>query len=179
MKTLKRSLIIFSIMSVLLCGIYPVVVMGISQMFFAFASNGELLEFKGSKIGSELIAQEFTQEKFFWGRPSSANYQANASSGSNYSLTNEAYQKEVSKRKSSGLDYDLLTASGSGLDPHISPKSALFQVNRVALARGLKKEIVLKLIAANTLPRQLGFLGEERVNVLKLNLDLENEAYEK
>ena len=178
MKTLKHSLIIFSVLTVLLCGVYPAIVMGISQALFVFQANGELLEHKGHLVGSELIAQEFTENKYFWGRPSAAGYNASASTGSNYALTNTDHQKAVQERKSKGLDFDLLTASGSGLDPHISPKAAYLQIDRVALARGLSKDEVQKLIVVHTMPRQLGFLGEERVNVLKLNLDLENMSHE-
>lgn len=178
MKTLKHSLVIFSVMTILLCGIYPMIIMGISQTFFSDKSNGGLLVYKEGFVGAQLIAQEFTEDKYFWGRPSAAGFNASASSGSNYALTNTEYQKVVSERKAKGLDFDLLTASGSGLDPHIGPRAALLQVERVAVARGLKKDDILKIVAANTEPRQLGFLGEERVNVLKLNLDLENTIHE-
>jgi K+-transporting ATPase ATPase C chain len=169
---------VFTFLTILLCGVYPAIVMGISQTFFKFQSQGEILSHKGLPVGSELIAQEFTDNKYFWARPSAAGYNASASSGSNYALINSDFQKAMSERKSKGMDFDLLTTSGSGLDPHISPKAALLQVNRVAAARSLNADQLIKLISLNTEQRQLGFLGEERVNVLKLNLELENLVHE-
>ncbi|MBC7428322.1 MAG: potassium-transporting ATPase subunit KdpC [Bacteriovorax sp.] len=178
MKTIRQSLMIFIVLTVAVCGVYPMAVMGISKLLFPYQMQGEMISFKGHLVGSELIAQEFTSDKYFWSRPSAASYNASASSGSNYSLTNNDFQKFVLDRKSKGLDFDLLTASGSGLDPHISPKAAFLQVNRVAMARGLTPEAVTALVAANIEQRQLGFLGEERVNVLKLNLALESAVHE-
>lgn len=178
MKMIKQSLMIFTVLTVLVCGVYPVIVMGISKAFFAYQANGEMLSYKGKLVGSELIAQEFSSDKYFWARPSAANYNASASGGSNYSLINNDFQKAVLERKAKGLDFDLLTASGSGLDPHISPKAAYLQVDRVAKKRGLTSDKILKLVTANIEQRQLGFLGEERVNVLKLNIELETAAHE-
>lgn len=178
MKIIKQSLLMFSILTILVCGIYPMVVMGVSQTFFSDKASGSFTMHNGKLVGSELIAQEFTSSKYFWSRPSAAGFNASASSGSNYALTNSDYQKALKERIDKGLDFDLLTASGSGLDPHISPEAAMIQVERVAQARGLSREEVTKLVQENTQSRQLGFLGEDRVNVLKLNIGLETIVHE-
>ncbi len=178
MKTLKQSILFFSFMTLILGVAYPALVMGISKVFFTHQSQGGMLTLKEQTIGSELIAQEFISEKFFWGRPSAASYNANASSGSNYALTNSDYQKAVTERKMKGLDFDLLTTSGSGLDPHITPKAAHLQVARVAAARNMHPDKLTMMVNQAIEERQLGFLGEERVNVLKLNLNLERLAHE-
>ncbi|MBC7713385.1 MAG: potassium-transporting ATPase subunit KdpC [Rhizobacter sp.] len=178
MKLIRQSLMIFVVLTVMVCGVYPMAVMGISKILFPYQAQGEMISYKGNLVGSELIAQEFTSDKYFWGRPSAAGYNASASSGSNYSLTNTDFQKAVKERKDKGLDFDLLTTSGSGLDPHMSPQAAFLQVKRVAMARGLSEEVVTSLVTKNIEQRQLGFLGEERVNVLKLNLALENAVHE-
>lgn len=178
MKTIKQSLLIFTVLTILVCGVYPAIVMGISQVFFPYQANGEMLKHNGNPIGSELIAQEFVSDKYFWARPSAAGYNASASTGSNYGLINSDFQKAVAERKAKGLDFDLLTTSGSGLDPHISPKAAFIQVERIAKARELTNEAVLKLVNSNIEQRQFGFLGDERVNVLKLNLELERPIHE-
>lgn len=178
MKTIKQGLLLFFILTVLVGGVYPVIVFGISQTFFTDKARGGIVIYKDQKVGANLIAQEFTNEKYFWGRPSAASYNGAASSGSNYALTNKDHQAAVKERKDKGLDYDLLTTSGSGLDPHISPNAAFLQVERVAKARGLAPEVVAELVKKNIEGRQLGFLGEARVNVLRLNLDLEKSIHE-
>lgn len=173
MKLIKQSVICFAILTVILGVVYPALVMGISQTFFKDKANGGFLAMGTQRVGSELMAQEFTQEKFFWARPSAAGYNGLASSGSNLALINADHQKAVADRKAQGLNFDLLTTSGSGLDPHISPKAAFLQVSRVAKARGLD-EVALNQIVSNAIEeRQFGLLGEERVNVLLLNLQLE------
>lgn len=178
MKVIKQALIMFSLLTILVCGIYPMAVMGLSRVIFSDQASGTMITHKGSPVGSELIAQEFTSQKYFWSRPSAAGFNASASGATNYALTNSDYQKLVKERSASGLDFDLLTASASGLDPHISPKAAMIQVERVARARGISNEAVIKLVQENTQTRQLGFLGEDRVNVLMLNIGLETIVHE-
>ena len=178
MKTIKQALLFFCTLTILLGVIYPALVFGISQTFFTEKARGGIITHKDQKVGAHLIAQEFSSEKFFWGRPSAAGYNASASSGSNYALTNKDFQKTMSDRKAQGLDYDLLTASASGLDPHITPAAAYLQVERVAKFRGMDSNVVAILVKKNIEGRQLGFLGEERVNVLRLNLDLETIGHE-
>ncbi|MBY0413607.1 MAG: potassium-transporting ATPase subunit KdpC [Bdellovibrionales bacterium] len=178
MKILRQAITFFFLLTILVGGVYPVMVYGISRVLFPGKASGGIIVYNDKNVGAELIAQEFTGENFFWGRPSAAGFNATASSGSNYALTNNDHQKAVFERKAKGLDFDLLTTSGSGLDPHISPKAALMQVERVARVRNLNQETVIQLVNENIEGRQLGFLGEERVNVLRLNLNLERLAHE-
>ena len=164
--------------------IYPLAVTGIAQVVFPHQSNGSLImTADGKAVGLELIGQQFDDPSYFWGRPSAANYNAAASSGSNYGPLNPALMDMVQTRidalKAADPDntlpipVDLVTASGSGLDPHISVASALYQVSRVATARGLNEADVIALVNQYTEGRQFGFLGEPRVNVLLLNLALD------
>jgi K+-transporting ATPase ATPase C chain len=163
--------------------IYPLVVTGIAQVAFPHQANGSLITVNGKNVGSELIGQQFDEPKYFWGRPSAAGYNAAASSGSNYGPMNPALLDSVQKRinalKTADPDntlpipVDLVTSSGSGLDPHISIAAALYQVHRVATARGLDEAQVQALVNQYTQGRQFGFLGEPRVNVLELNLALD------
>lgn len=173
MKLFKQALVCFAFFTVILGGIYPALVMGVSQTFFKEKSNGGLLLSGEQKVGAALIAQEFTQDKYFWVRPSAAGYNASSSSGSNLALINVDHQKAVADRKAKGLDYDLLTTSASGLDPHISPKAAYLQVTRVAKARAMDEVALNQMVKDSIEERQFGFLGEERVNVLLLNMKLE------
>lgn len=173
MKLLKQSLIIFTFFTILLGGVYPAVVMGISKVFFPQKASGGIVTVDGKPSGADLIAQEFTSDKFFWGRPSAAGYNGALSSGSNYALINKDHQEAVTKRKAQGLDYDLLTTSGSGLDPHITPKAAYLQVPRIAKTRGIDEDALNQMVKETIEQRQFGFLGEERVNVLRLNMKLE------
>ena len=174
------------VMTVLTGLIYPLAVTGLSQGLFPGKANGSLITVNGYVIGSELIGQNFTRPEYFQPRPSAAGndgYDATASGGSNLGPTNkkliDRVQASVDKFHKDNPDYqgaipaDLLTTSGSGLDPHISPASADAQVERVAKARGASADQLRTLIAAHTEGRDLGFLGEPRVNVLLLNLDLD------
>ncbi len=163
--------------------IYPLVVTGVAQIAFPRQANGSLIIIDGKVYGSELIGQSFDDPRYFWGRPSAAGYNASASSGSNYGPLNPALidvaQARIAALKAADPDnplpipVDLVTASGSGLDPHISVASALYQVHRVAQARGLSEAEVKILVDKYTEGRQLGFLGEPHVNVLELNLALD------
>lgn len=179
-----------TLMLVLLTGlagfIYPAIVTGIAQLLFARQANGSLIVKDGNVVGSELIGQPFNAPKYFWGRPSATSpfpYNAGASAGSNLGPINSDLQKQVQDRiarlragdpgNTAPVPVDLVTASGSGLDPHISPAAALYQVRRVAKARGLAEEAIRRLVEQHVEDRQLGFLGETRVNVLALNLALD------
>jgi K+-transporting ATPase ATPase C chain len=166
--------------------VYPVVVTGVAQLVFPHQANGSLIVKDGKPLGSELIGQPFDDPKYFWSRPSGTGpfpYNAGASSGSNLGPTNPDLLKAVADRaetlkkadpdNKAAVPVDLVTASGSGLDPHITPAAALYQASRVAKARGIPQERLEKLIAEHTEGRQLGFLGEPGVNVLKLNLALD------
>jgi potassium-transporting ATPase KdpC subunit len=185
-KLLKPAIILFVLLSVLTGVIYPAVVTGLAQLLFPHQANGSLMTDSGGKpTGSSLIGQPFSSPGHFWGRPSATGpfpYNAGASSGSNFGPTNPALVDAVKARieslKAAGPDnkapvpVDLITASGSGLDPHISPAAADYQINRVAKARNMQPEKLRVLVDANTESRQWGFLGEPRVNVLTLNLAL-------
>lgn len=165
---------------------YPLLVTGIAQGIMPVRANGSLMVQSGKAAGSALIGQPFSDPNYFWGRPSATGpfpYNAAASSGSNLGPTNPALAEAVGTRIAAlraadpgnnvPVPVDLVTASASGLDPHISPAAAQFQVPRVARTRNLPEERVKQLVAQNTEHRQLGVLGEPRVNVLRLNLALD------
>lgn len=184
---LKKNLLISTLMTlvttILLGIIYPVVVTGLAQWWFPKQANGELIRENGTVAGSSLIGQPFTQPGYFHSRPSNAGngYDAENSSGSNLAPTNKqlidrvsASVKELRAENPNGpIPVDLVTSSGSGLDPDISPAAAEFQVPRVARERGMTEEAVRAVVRKHTQERQLGFLGEPRVNVLELNLELD------
>jgi potassium-transporting ATPase KdpC subunit len=185
---MKRNLLISIWMTlattVLLGIVYPLVVTGLAQLLYPRQANGELIrQPDGTVIGSSLLGQPFTSPGYFHSRPSAAGpagYDPMASGGSNLGPTNKVLIDRVSSSAQSlsaenadaPIPVDLATASGSGLDPHISPASAEFQVPRVARERGMKENEVRALVAKHTEQRQLGFLGEPRANVLELNLEL-------
>jgi len=186
MSHLRAALVSLVVLTVVTGIVYPVVVTAIAQLVFPRQANGSLIVKDGKVIGSALIGQPFDDPKYFWGRPSATSpfgYNAASSSGSNLSPTNPALVKSVRERvdalraadpgNTAPVPVDLVTASGSGLDPHISPAAALYQVNRVAKARKLQPDAVRTLVERHTEGRQLGFLGEPRVNVLALNLALD------
>jgi K+-transporting ATPase ATPase C chain len=184
----KKNLLIsiwFTLATTVLFGIvYPLVVTVLAQVIFPRQANGELIQAGGKLTGSHLIGQPFTAPGYFYPRPSAAGaagYDPTASGGSNLGPTNKMLIDRVSAgvkslqptNPNAPVPADLVTASGSGLDPHISPASAEFQVPRVARERGLSKQDVSSLVEKHTEGRQFGFLGEPRVNVLDLNLDLD------
>ena len=183
---LRRALVMLIVLTVITGVAYPLLVTGISQAAFHGRANGSLIERDGKAVGSTLIGQAFSDPKHFWGRPSATSpypNNASASSGSNQGPLNPALTDAVSGRikalhdadpdSTAPVPVDLVTASASGLDPHISPAAAEYQVNRVAKARKLEPQKVRDLVAQYTQGRQLGFLGEPRVNVLELNLALD------
>ncbi len=185
MNYIRTSLKLFAILTVLVGIIYPVTVTVLAQLFFPREAGGSLIYDKnGNLTGSALIGQPFSDPKYFWSRPSATGdppYNPLASGGSNLGPTNKVLISEIAKRtenlKSSGIQApvpsDLVEASASGLDPHISVQSALVQIPRVAGARNLSEDVVNNLVLEHVEGRQFGFLGEERVNVLELNLALD------
>ena len=185
MKEIKPAILMLVIFTVICGGIYPAVVTGVAYAVFPKQAKGSFIADKsGKEIGSTLIGQPFSDPKYFWPRPSAATdfgYNAMGSSGSNSGPTNPDFIKTVGDRVKTlrdagvtgNIPADLVEASASGLDPHVSPESARVQIARVAKARGLTEEALAKLVAAHTEGRQLGFLGEPRVNVLELNLNLD------
>jgi K+-transporting ATPase ATPase C chain len=182
----RATVVTLCLFTVLTGVIYPVVVTVVAQLIFPDKANGSLIRSSGKVLGSSLIGQPFSAGKYFWGRPSATEpfgYNASASSGSNLGPLNpvlfDAARKRVEELRSADpmnthpIPVDLVTASASGLDPHISIGSALYQASRVARERGIEESKVLALVKQYTEGRQLGFLGEPRVNVLRLNIALD------
>jgi K+-transporting ATPase ATPase C chain len=183
---LRPALMTLLLLTILTGVVYPLVVTGIAQVVFPFQANGSLIVKGGKPVGSALIGQPFDDPRYFWGRPSATTpfgYNAGSSSGSNLSPTNPDLIKAVQGRvdalhaadpgNSAPVPVDLVTTSGSGLDPHISPAAALYQVSRVARERKLDAAKVRELVEQHTEGRFLGMMGEPRVNVLALNLALD------
>jgi K+-transporting ATPase ATPase C chain len=187
---MRRNLLVavrFTLITTVVFGLlYPLVVTMFSQWIFPHQANGSLVVKDGKVIGSKLIAQAFTGDQYVHPRPSAAGsgYDPTSSSGSNLAPTNQALvtrvQQDVAKLQKenpgAAIPADLVTTSGSGLDPDISPAAADFQIPRVAKARGISPDDLRRIVARHTQPRQLGLLGEPRVNVLELNLDLDASA---
>ncbi len=156
--------------------LYPLLITAIAQITMKQRADGDMISFKGKTVGSALIAQSFKSERYFWPRPSSIDYNPLPSGGSNLSPTSAALIKAVKERqKAPGTPAELLFASGSGLDPHISPEAAYFQMERVSKARNIKKEALKELIDSQIISSTFAFLGEPCINVLLLNLSLDNE----
>ena len=185
-KQLRPAILALLLLTLLTGVIYPLVVTGIAQVVFPNQANGSVITVGGKAVGSQLIGQPFDDPKYFWGRPSATSpypYNATNSSGSNIGPTNPALVSGVADRikalqaadpgNQQPIPADLVTASGSGLDPDISVAAALYQVSRVAKARGMTEDRLTQLVNQYTEGRQLGILGEPRVNVLKLNLALD------
>jgi len=177
--------ILMTIVTTLLLGVaYPLVVTGLAQLLFPEKANGQLIERNGKIVGSRIIGQPFSSPGYFRSRPSAAGtgYDAANSAGTNLGPTNKklidtvraAVDAAKQESPSSLVPVDLVTSSASGLDPHISPAAAAFQVARVARERGVPEEEIRRLVEAHSLGRQLGFLGEPVVNVLELNLALDD-----
>lgn len=186
MRELRTAILIFLVLTVLTGLAYPLLVTGIAQAVFPRQANGSLIVKDGKAVGSALIGQPFAGPRYFWGRPSATGpfpYNAASSSGSNLGPTNKALldrvKADVARIRAAHpgkgpIPVDLVTASASGLDPHISPAAAIYQVERVALSRGLAPADVRQLVDRHIEGRWLGVMGEARVNVLELNLDLDS-----
>ncbi len=186
---MKKNLLMalwFTLVTTVMFGVlYPLAITGLAQVLFPDRADGQLIERNGKIVGSRIIGQSFTGPGYFHSRPSAAGaagYDGTASGGSNLGPTNKALLDRIAasvpglqaENPNMPVPIDLVTASGSGLDPHISPAGAEFQISRVARERGLSESVVRNLVAKHTESRQLGFLGEPRVNVLELNLELDS-----
>lgn len=184
MKVIISSIKMLVAMTVF-CGlIYPLIFTGIMQTLFPYQANGSIIEVDGKAIGSELIGQEFKSDRYFSGRPSANDYDAANSGGTNYGATNAELKKQVEERAAAirelyGLSKEdkipavMVTNSTCGFDPHMTPESLYFQVKRVAAARNLSEDQVKALVDKHVEQPILGFMGDARVNVLKLNLELD------
>lgn len=185
-KEVRPALVCLLVMTAVTGVLYPLAVTGVARVAFPREASGSLVEANGRAVGSELVGQPFDDPRYFWGRPSATSttpYNGTASGGSNLGPTNPALVSAVEDRvknlraqhpgQTGRVPVDLVTASASGLDPHISPAAAEFQVVRVAGVRGVPPDAVRAAVRANTEGRTLGVLGEPRVNVLKLNLALD------
>jgi potassium-transporting ATPase KdpC subunit len=187
LKQLRQATLLFLVLSILTGVIYPLAITAVAQLAFPKQANGSLIYRGDRPVASALIGQPFTDAKYFWSRPSATSpmpYNAESSNGSNLGPTNPDLTKAVQERivalrkadpgNDRPIPIDLVTSSASGLDPDISPAAAEYQIARVARARGLDMKTVQDLVARHTEGRTLGLLGEPRVNVIELNLDLDN-----
>ena len=185
MKYLRQALISLVILTLLTGVIYPLFIYGIGKVFFSNQANGSLIEKDGQIIGSSLIGQQFSQAKYFWSRPSAVEYNAAASGGSNKGPSNPDYLHSVQLRIDTLLHYnsdielsdipsDIVTASGSGLDPHISVQAAMIQVPRISKIRKVSPDILKKTIKDLTEKPMFGIFGTEKIHVLTLNLALDS-----
>jgi potassium-transporting ATPase KdpC subunit len=187
LKQTKQAFLLLAAFSLLTGIIYPLVITGIAQVVFPKQANGSLIYRDGKPVGSSLIGQPFTDPKYFWSRPSATSpmpYNAESSGGSNLGPTNSDLVKAVQERiaalrkadpgNDAPIPIDLVTTSASGLDPHISLAAAEYQVGRVAKSRGMDEKVVRQLVVKHTESRTFGLLGEPRVNVVELNLDLDH-----
>lgn len=183
MSEVKKAIKFTLVLMLLLGLIYPFIMTAIANLIFPYQAKGSIIKVDGKAVGSELIGQKFTDSKWFMGRPSAVDYNAESSGGTNYALSNPKFKEEVERNieeflkknpgvKRSDIPADIVTSSASGLDPHISPQAAYLQVERVAKANNLPEKVVKKLVDENIEGRFLGLFGEPRVNVLKLNLSL-------
>lgn len=179
----RPAVVLLGLFTILTGIIYPLVVWSVGQIIFPNRANGSLVEMNGRVVGSELIGQKFAGPEWFWSRPSAVNYDASASGGSNLATSNPLLLEAVATRIESlrtaapqtsdaKIPVDLVTASGSGLDPHLTPAAANYQASRVAQARGVDEASMKAMIQEATDERTFGLLGEPRVNVLRLNLAL-------
>jgi len=189
MSTMIKNALMSLLLFIILTGIiYPLAVTGIAQAIFPKQANGSIITKNGKAVGSELIGQQFEDQKYFWGRISATgpySYNSVASSGSNLGPNNPNLMAAVETRikalqesdpgNSTKIPVDLVSASGSGLDPHISPAAAEYQIMRVAKARGIEETRVREIVAQNTRGRWLGLIGEPVVNVLRMNLALDEQ----
>ena len=187
MRSHLRTAMLYTLVTTILFGVvYPLIVTGLAQMLFKTKADGQLMSRDGHVVGSSLLGQPFSSPAYFHSRPSAAGngYDAANSSGSNLGPTSQKLVDRIradaasaeADRPGTSVPIDLVTASASGLDPHITPAAADYQAERIARTRHLSEDAVRKLVAAHTEGRQLGFLGEPRVNVLELNLDLDSVA---
>ena len=185
-QSIRTAVLLFAVMTLLTGILYPFAVTGVAQALFPRQANGSLMKITEEKMASELVGQPFSEPRYFWGRPSATMpvaYNGASSAGSNLGPSNpvlkETVQKRIAALRSADPDnklpipVDLVTASGSGLDPHISPAAALYQVSRVAKARGADEKKVADLVRTCIQDRQFGILGEPAVHVLRLNMALD------
>lgn len=173
MNEMMPALKMFAVLTVITGVAYPIAVTAVAQGLFQKQANGSMIVVNEKQVGSELIGQDFKEERYFKARPSAVGYNPLPSGGSNAGPTSADLLKAINDRRDAGAIDDLLFASGSGLDPHISPEAAIHQIARVQRAGGLSEEHLKQLIEEHTELRTFGFLGEPRVNVLLLNLNLD------
>jgi len=177
MKTIIQSLRIYIVLTLLTGVLYPLTLTGIAQLFFPDQANGSRIVQNGKLIGSELLAQKFESPRYFWPRPSAGDFATVPSAASNKGPTSADLKKSIDERRGkfgNGAPVDMLTASASGVDPHISPEAARAQIVRIATTRNVLPQKIEELVSQVTEGPQFGFVGERRVNVLRLNQALDD-----